>query len=432
MKRVEPILPSGFRDAGPEDAILKNRILERIRNTFEVFGFDPMETPAVERTDVLLGGEKESEKIIFNVRGSREKSFDKVQDRKSDMSLRFDLTVPLARFVAANPEIPKPFMRYQIGEVYRGESPQKGRYRGFTQADIDIVGSSSSDADAEIIATIYWALKNIGVDDFKIKINSRKILDVLPAYAGFPQKKLSDVVRILDKRDKIGVKKMKLSLEQMIGKKSAAKTEKFLSGSAEQEDAMREGRKELAAVVSNLELMGVSSQALIMDFSIVRGFDYYTGIVFETTLAQAPEVGSIASGGRYDGLVGSFTGQNISAVGASIGIDRLLSVRSSVVKKEGRRNTLTKVLIVTLADAMRKEYYRFARELRSAGINTAVYLGDDRAFQAQMAYALKKGIMYVLLYGDKEVLKNVVTIKNLVTREQEEISKENLIQFFRK
>lgn len=425
LKRVEPMLPSGFRDAGPEDAILKNRILECIRNTFEVFGFDPMETPAVERTDVLLGGEKESEKIIFNVQGSREK--------KSDMSLRFDLTVPLARFMAANPEIPKPFMRYQIGEVYRGESPQKGRYRGFTQADIDIVGSSSSDADAEIIATISWVLRNLGIDGFVIRINSRKILDTLPLYKeGFDKKKLPKVLRILDKSDKIGVEKMKLLLIQEVGEKAAASIEEFLTQPIQAEDSARQGLDELIETIACANNMGVDKKNLSVDFSIVRGLSYYTGIVFETFLTDASDIGSIASGGRYDDLLKIFTGQPISAVGASIGVDRLLSIWDSLPKRETKKNTLTEVLILNLSDVMRKEYYEFAQDLRSAGINTALYLGDDRAFQAQMTYALKKGIRYVILYGDKESMKGVVAIKNLATREQKEILKKNLVQFFKR
>src|SRR3989338_20959 len=219
-KRVKPELPGGFRDYGPEDAIERSNMIQTIRKTFEDFGFDPIETPAVERTEVLTGGEGESEKIIFNVKGSREK--------KSDSSLRFDLTVPLARFISANPEIPKPFKRYQIGSVWRGESPQAGRYREFMQADVDIVGASSVEADAEIVAVFYNALKNLCVSDFRIKMNSRKILNGLPAYAKLKDKTLFDALRIIDKQYKIGSDAVQKELEKEFGKKASEKIAEFI------------------------------------------------------------------------------------------------------------------------------------------------------------------------------------------------------------
>ena len=422
--RLKPELPAGFRDYDPEEAIQKQKILGVVRKTFESFGFDPIETPAVERTEVLTCGEEESEKIIFNVKGSREK--------KSDMSLRFDLTVPLARFVAGNPEIPKPFKRYQIGEVYRGESPQKGRYRGFTQADIDIVGSSSMDADAEVIATIYWALKNIGIDEFVIKVSSRKILDTLPDFAGFPKKKLPRVLRILDKSDKIGKEKTRTLLVQVIGGKAATKTEKFIEVKIVE---AAQGFKDIIEIIDCANNMGVDeknfSANLSIDKSIVRGLNYYTGMVFETFLIKAPEIGSIASGGRYDNLLKVFTGQSLPAVGASIGVDRLFVALEKLGKLE-KKATTTAVLILNLSSALAKDYFAFANELRNAGINTALYLGDDRAFQAQFAYAVKKEIPYVIIYGENEKKKGVVAIKNLTTREQKEISKEEIIEYFKK
>ncbi len=416
-KRIKAELPGGFRDYNPSEAILRQRLLEKIRKTFEEFGFDPMETPGVERTEVLTGGEKESQKIIFNVKGSREKT--------SDSSLRFDLTVPLARFLAANPEIPKPFKRYQIGNVWRGESPQAGRFREFMQADIDIVGSSSPDADSEIVAVIYTFLKKLGLNKFVIKINNRKLLNELPQYAGFPEKKLWNALRIIDKQDKQGEVKVSQELKKEFGPKVTTKIQEFLKNPPAQE-----GWKELEEIERNIQALGVEKQNYSIDPTIVRGLGYYTGPVFETVLLEAPEFGSIWSGGRYDGLMVPFTGQKIPAVGASIGVDRLFAAldKLGLLKK---KQTTTKVLILDLSPTLKKEYQEFATTLREANINTSLYLGDDKAFQAQLSYAIKKEIPNVLIYGDIEQKKNIVTIKNLVTREQKEVPKEKLKESFK-
>lgn len=439
---VKPELPGGFRDYGPTDAILRQRLFSKIRNTFEVFGFEPMETPGIERTKILLGGEAESDKVIFRVttsRGSETKDI-----KKEELSLRFDLTIPLARFIAANPEIPKPFKRYQIGKVWRGESPQQGRYREFTQADIDIVGSSSMDADAEIIAVISAVLKNLGINSFIIKINNRKILEALPRFCGFPQKKLISLLRLIDKKEKVGEQKTQKEILKIFKKKAAEKIFQFLEISGNKKEkliqvrkllkkdtAAEEGIRELIDIVNGLEVLGVESQNWDIDFSMVRGLGYYTGPIFETILSSASSLGSIFSGGRYDNLVSTFTGEKLPAVGASLGVDRFLAALDSLglLKK---KPTTVKVLILNLDPELKNEYFSFARMLRETNINTALYLGDDRAFQAQLAYAVKKEIPYVLIYGAEEKKKNVVTIKNLSTREQKEISKEKVVEFFRK
>lgn len=435
ITRVKPELPGGFRDYPSEDAIIRQRILEKIRKTFEDFGFDPLETPAVERTEVLTKGEREAANIIFNVKGSREK--------KSDTSLRFDLTVPLARFVAANPEIPKPFKRYQIGNVWRGESPQQGRYREFLQADIDIVGSSSTDADAEVVSIIYTALKNLGVNKFVIRINNRKILNGLPAYAGFPEKKLWDLLRIIDKRDKIGAEAARKEIIKVFKKKAAEKIDAFLTLSGDPKTKLlaargllkksavaNEGIKELADIVRNLRASGVDEKNWEIDFSMVRGLGYYTGPIFETVLTDARNLGSVFGGGRYDNLLATF-GQTIPAVGVSAGIDRLYAALDTLglLKK---RQTTVKVLILNLLPELKEEYLALAKNLRGANINTAFYLGDDRAFQAQLAYAVKKEIPYVIIYGDEDKKKGVYTVKNLISREQKEIQKGNILQYFKK
>jgi len=451
--RVKPELPGGFRDYGPADALLKQRLVGKMRKTFEDFGFDPIETPAVERTDVILGGENESKKIIFNVKGSQNKPLGKAGGKQSDTSLRFDLTVPFARFLAANPAIPKPFKRYQIGYAWRGESPQAGRYREFLQADVDIAGSSSMDADAEIITLIAQTFKNLGITKFLIKINNRKILNGLPQYAEFSEKKLSDVLRIIDKKDKVGVGAVLKELAKIVKKSAAEKIKDFITTSGDarakllrarellkESSVAQEGIKELADIARSINAMGVDpirtssngagQKNWEIDFSIVRGLGYYTGSIFETTLYGAENLGSVCSGGRYDELMISFTGEKLPTVGASFGIDRLFAALDALGLLK-RKQTATRVLVLNLSPELKNEYFKLTKTLRDANINTALYLGDDRAFQAQLAYAVKKEIQYVVIYGDVEEKKGVVTIKNLETREQNEVPKGELLKYIK-
>ncbi len=423
-KRVKPELPGGFRDYGPQDAIARAALIQTVRKTFEDFGFDPLETPAVERTEVLTGGEKESGKIIFNVKGSQEK--------KGDSSLRFDLTVPLARFVAANPDIPKPFKRYQIGQVWRGESPQAGRYREFMQADVDIVGVSSLLADAEILAVFYNLLTNLGIRNFRMKMNSRKILDGLPAYAGFPEKKLFDILRIIDKMDKIGESGVAKELQKIFGAGIAKKVFSFIKNpdGAAKEKSVGAGIADLNSICAYAEKLGVSRDKVDIDYSIVRGLGYYTGFIFEVVLPENAGIGSIVAGGRYDTLVEEFTGEKLPAVGASLGVDRLYAAfeKLGALKK---KKTTVRALLMNLSENLRDEYAKLLRDLRQENINTSFYLGDDTAFQAQLAYAVKMEIGYVILYGEREKEKGVYTLKNLFTREQREISKQELIRILK-
>jgi len=424
-KRIKPTLAGGFRDYGPAEAIAKQKILDTVRATFERFGFDPIETSSVQRTEVLTGGEKESQKIIFNLKGSQDKSARgrSASGEKSDTSLRFDLTVPLARFIAANPDIPKPFKRYQIGQVFRGERQQAGRFREFTQADIDIVGTDSANADAEVVMIIYTVLKNLGMNDFIIRINDRALLEALPEYAKFPKSKLWDALRIIDKKDKIGETGVTKELQKEFGPESAQRIEQFISSKTQISER-------LETIKNTLESEAIEKKYWEFDRSLVRGLSYYTGPVFETILTRAPEIGSIFGGGRYDDLVTTFTGQKISAVGVSFGVDRYIAA----LEKLGAKSispTMTKVLILNLTEDLLPEYLSIARTLRAANINTALYSGDDRTFQAQLSYAVKKGIPYVLIYGDNEKKKNIVAIKNLATREQSEILKEKIVEYFR-
>jgi len=438
---IKPELAGGFFEYGPAESIIRQKLLTKIRKTFEDFGFDPIETPAIERMKVLLGGEETSEKIIFQVRTTGGEAKD---IKKDELALRFDLTVPLARFVAANPEIPKPFKRYQIGQVFRGESPQAGRYREFTQADIDIVGTQSLEADAEIITMIYAVFKNLGINKFTIRINNRKILNALPDFAGFPEKKLFLLLRLIDKKDKIGEKGLKKEIVKLFSKKAAEKIFAFLSVSGNKEEKLavardllknypeaEKGIQEMVKIARLLEASGVDSSNWDIDFSMVRGLGYYTGPIFETVLNAVPSIGSVFSGGRYDNLAAVFTGEKLPAVGASLGVDRLFAALETLnlLKKKA---TVAKALILNLAVEWQSDYFAFAKKLREAGVNTAVYIGDDRAFQAQLAYAVKKEIPYVIIYGEEERKKGTITIKDMLKREQKEIPKNNLAQYFKK
>ncbi|MBI4225466.1 MAG: histidine--tRNA ligase [Candidatus Sungbacteria bacterium] len=425
--RIKPELPSGFRDYGPADAIAKQAMIDTIRKTFERFGFDPLETSSVQRTEVLTGGEEDSGKIIFNVKGSQEET--------SDSSLRFDLTVPLARFMAANPDLPKPFKRYQIGNVWRGERPQQGRYREFLQADVDIVGSSLIDADAEIATIIYTVFKNLGIENFVINYNNRKMLDMLPKFAGFPEEKLWDALRIIDKKDKIGEDGIRGELEKNFSGSIADKILEFLTEDFEP-TLQGEGFSEYGKIASMiLQSTGCDvdmvNKFFKLERTLVRGLSYYTGSVFEVTLPDAPEIGSVCGGGRYDELVSQFTGQNIPAVGVSFGVDRLFAAMEKIGTLK-KKQTLTQVLILQLDANLKDEYLSMAQELRNAGINTALYMGDDSMLKGQLNYALKKEIPYVVICGSREKEKNVVTVKNLATREQQEITREKIVEFFGK
>lgn len=429
-KRIKPDLPGGFRDYAPADAIAKQEMMDMIRKTFESFGFDPLQTSSIQRTEVLTGGDADSGKIIFNITGSQDLPAGKA-GKKSAASLRFDLTVPLARFVAENQDLPKPFKRYQIGSVWRGERQQAGRYREFIQADFDIVGTSQTDADAEIAAVLYAAFRALGMSRFIIGYNNRKILNALPSFAGFPANKLWAALRIIDKKEKFGDAGMEKELKKEFSASAAKKIQEFLRFEFSAKNADNEGVHEYNYIRESLASQESGAQNyLVSNPSLVRGLSYYTGSVFEVLLPDAPEIGSVAGGGRYDGLVAEFTGQRIPAVGASIGIDRLYAAMEKLGIRK-KKQTLTQVLILQLDANLKNEYLSMAQELRNAGIATALYLGDDTSFQAQLAYAVKKEIPYVIIYGEREKKRGVVAVKNLAAREQKEIPRQDLIKYFK-
>ncbi len=440
---IQPRVASGFKDYLPEEMIPRQEMLDKIRSVFERFGFVPLETPCVEMEEILTGGDPNFRMQIFR---TSTRSI-----RGEDLALRFDLTVPLARIIAAYPnEIKKPFKRYQTGKVWRGEKPQAGRYREFTQFDADIVGTKSLMADAEIVSLMYETMHKLGFSDFCIRINNRKILNGLAEYAEFKAEKLVPVLKTIDKLDKQGWDSVRDELvspesEEGIGldKKSADLIGDFLelrNGEPEKiladvEKLMpnspraQEGVAELKAMVSHLEALGVSRDNYKIDLSVARGLGYYTGPVFETILTKLPGIGSVFSGGRYDDLVARFSPNSFPATGASVGVDRLFAAMGELglVKK-----TLTQTRVIVLNFDPECETYieTIASRLRSRFIPTEIYFGNEKNIKGQLAFALRQGIPYVLIAGSNEMRDKVVTVKTLESREQERVQLEDVVDFF--
>jgi histidyl-tRNA synthetase len=435
MKNTKPISPElagGFRDYLPEDMIPRQRMFDTIRKMFEIFGFVPLDTPGIEKEEVLTGGDADFRMMMFRA-GLRADD--------EGLALRFDLTIPLARVVSLyGDRIEKPFKRYQTGKVWRGEKPQAGRFREFVQFDADIVGTSRMSADAEIIALMYETLNALKIERFRIKINNRKILNGLAGYAGYDQSLNVSVLRSIDKLDKIEWKGVAGELkEKGLSDMSVSLLEQFvnLTGDTARDileplsklmvvspDALF-GIKELEEILRNLESLGVPSSFWQIDLSVARGLGYYTGPVFETILLDLPGIGSVFSGGRYDNLVSRFGNQNIPAVGASIGVDRLFVAleKLSLLQKE---KSVVKVLVLNFDQQAEGYCQEIVSRLRKEGVNTELYLGKEVMLKNQLAYALKQEIPFVVIAGGNEVTRRVCQIKNLADRTQKEVPFEDV------
>ncbi len=441
MQEIEPKLPGGFRDYLPEDMIPREKMFNAIRETFERFGFVPLDTPGIEKTEILTSGDSSFKKQVYGVVSAKSNEED-----EHELSLRFDLTVPLARVIAANQStLKKPFKRFQIGKVWRGERQQAGRYREFVQCDADIVGSNKATADAEIIALMYETMRALGVSNFLIRVNNRKILNGLAEYAGFEDSKTESVLRSIDK---LGKQSWDDVLKELSDEKGASldetqseKVKKFLSiKNTNYKDTLEDGIKcmrdvpvaiegieELREVAKYLEWLGVPNEAWKIDFSVARGLGYYTGTVYETILTDMPQIGSVFSGGRYDNLIERFGGSSIPAVGTSIGIDRLFVAMEQLelVKKE---KTVTDVLFLNFDEAGEHDIIKNASELRASGINTEFYLGNEGNIKGQLAYAVNMEIPIVIIIGATETEKSSALIKDMGARTQEEVKQKNLVE----
>ena len=425
MAKTEPRTLSGFMELLPNDQILFNQMMNTIEETYQRFGFLPLDTPIIELSEVLLakaGGETEKQIYRFN-RGD------------NDLSLRFDLTVPLAKYVAKNyGNLSFPFRRYQIGKVYRGERTQKGRFREFYQCDIDIIGDGELDLinDAELPSVIYMIFTKLGFSNFTIRINNRKILNGL--FESIGQKDNSvEILRIIDKIDKIGKEAVIEELEKInIGKEKIDKIINFIeiNGSNDEKieklkklkienELFNKGLSELAFVVKNMRLFGIPESNIMVDLTIARGLDYYTGTVYETFLNDYRELGSVCSGGRYENLAENYTDKKLPGVGISIGLTRLFYKLSELNLIKAEKKSISDVLIIPMVEDLGLPI-KVANTLRSNGINTEVYL-NNKKLKAKFKYADKLEIPYVIVIGEDEIEKQVVKLKDMKTGEEKEI-----------
>ena len=425
MEIIKPRTLSGFMELLPDKQQRFETMAEILRKTYASYGFAPLDTPAIEDAQILLAkGGGETEKQIY-----------RFQKGDSDLALRFDLTVPLAKYVALHySELAFPFRRFQISKVYRGERAQRGRFREFYQADIDIIGDGklSITNEAEIPAIIYKTFSTLGLKRFQIRVNNRKILNGFYAMLGLTEKS-GDIMRTVDKLDKIGPEKVKAILmdeEIALTEEQASEILKFiaitgtneevlaaLEGYKGRSDVFDTGLEELNTVVKYLAAFGVPAENFAVDLTIARGLDYYTGTVYETTLLDHPEIGSVCSGGRYDNLAEYYTDKQLPGVGISIGLTRLFYV----LGEQGMLNpdlptAPADVLILPMTDDL-SAAIGFATALRENGIRAQIH-GENKKFKQKISYADKLGIPYVIFLGEDEINAGVVACKDMATGEQ--------------
>lgn len=428
---VKPSTLPGFLEWLPADQIAFNKMMDTIRKNYEKYGFIPVDTPVIEKSEVLLakGG------------GDTEKQIYRFTKGDSDLSLRFDLTVPLARFVAQHmSELNFPFRRYQIGKVYRGERNQKGRFREFYQCDIDIIGNGKLSIinDAEIPSIIYSTFTDLGFDSFTIHINNRKVLNGFFDAIGVENK--VETLRIVDKLDKIGMDAVKAELKELgLADEAVERIEKFINITGTNDEILEGlknlnlenedfalGLEELSKVVYYIRQFGVPDKNFTVDLKIARGLDYYTGTVYETILNDYPSIGSVCSGGRYDNLAEYYTTQKLPGVGISIGLSRLFyQLKEAGFFKESTSSTLTKVLVVPMDENIAYSI-KVANELKKNDIVSEVYFEEGK-FAKKLTYANKLGIPYVIIIGSDEIQSGVLTLKDMVKGEQFKLTVEEII-----
>jgi histidyl-tRNA synthetase len=413
----------GTRDILPEEMILRQQVLEKIRKVFETFGFQPLETPALEPWETLSAKGAGGEEILNETYNFEDKGGRKI-------GLRYDLTVPLARVIADNPNLPLPFKRYQIEKVWRYGDIAKDRFREFLQADIDIVGSDSAIADAEVIACAIECFNALGFKKFVVRLNNRKILTELLKVSKIEEEKITDTLRTIDKLDKVGVDIVKKELEEKkISKDSIKRMISFIEIKGEPEKVLKEieelgeGVKELKEIISYLKIMKFDSKIKV-DLSLARGLDYYTGPIFEVFAEEG--IGSIAGGGRYDKMIGLFLGRDVPATGISLGIERIMEVMRERKMADETKNK-TKVFVVAVNDKVRDKVLEIAQMLRDKSIATDYDL-RFRSLSKQLDYVNSFGIPFAVIVGEKELVKNSVKIKNMKTGKEEVIKIKELIK----
>ena len=437
MEIIKPRTLSGFMELLPDKQIQFEAMAEILRRTYASYGFAPLDTPAIEDAQILLAkGGGETEKQIY-----------RFQKGDSDLALRFDLTVPLAKYVALHyNELAFPFRRFQISKVYRGERAQRGRFREFYQADIDIIGDGKLDIlnEAEIPAIIYKVFRGFGLSRFQIRVNNRKILNGFYAMLGLSERS-GEIMRTVDKLDKIGAEKVKTILTEDCGLEEAqageilafiairgtnAQVIQALEGYAGRNEMFDQGLSELKTVTANLAAFGVPEANFAVDLTIARGLDYYTGTVYETTLLNHPEIGSVCSGGRYDNLAGYYIEKDLPGVGISIGLTRLFYV----LDEQGLLNPQlpsapADALVLPMTESAAPAI-ALAETLRAAGLRVQLY-GEQKKFKQKMAYANKLGVPFAVLLGEDEISQGVCSVKNMTTGEQQQLKPEEAAAYIR-
>lgn len=433
MSIIEPKTLPGTMELLPKEQILFNEIKSKIQNVYESFGFLPLDTPIIEKSDVLLA----------KAGGETEKQIYRFTKGDNDICLRFDLTVPLAKYVAANMnELEFPFKRYQIGKVYRGEKPQKGRYREFYQCDIDTIGKDtlSIKNDAEYPAVIYSIFKSLDFGDFTIMLNNRKIINGLFEELNLSSQK-EDIMRLIDKFDKMGKDNVVACLldDYKLDQNICDRLINFLTfeGTTDEKldmlknagfssEIYNTGVSELEEVVKCVRLQGVPDKYFKIKLTIVRGLDYYTGTVYETILNDYPNLGSVCGGGRYDNLAGFYTEQKLPGVGIAIGITRLFYQLCENNLIKASKSSIAEVLVLPMDDNAIEKGYAVASKLRLSGIPCQLYL-EDKKFKNKINYADKLKIPYVVIIGEDEVNNNYVTLKDMFNFSQEKVEDLKLV-----
>ncbi|MCR5664080.1 MAG: histidine--tRNA ligase [Oscillospiraceae bacterium] len=429
MSKVAPRTLSGFMELLPAEQKKFERMTQLLRESYELYGFTPLDTPLIESAEVLLAkGGGETEKQIY-----------RFTKGDSDLALRFDLTVPLAKYVAANyASLSFPFRRCQIGKVYRGERAQRGRFREFYQADIDVIGDGKLELinEAEIPAVIYRCFHRLGLKNFKIRVNNRKLLNGFYAMNGMSEK-AGEIMRTVDKLDKIGPQKVKQLLidevkmlpdksENVLDFMAIQGTNDYVIARLEEyrqmnEPTFNQGLDELIEVTKYLSAFGVPEENFSIDLTIARGLDYYTGTVYETVMTEHPEIGSICSGGRYDNLAEYYTDRQLPGVGISIGLTRLFYVLNEQgLLSDGPVCAPCDALVIPMTEDL-SAAVSAATTLREGGVRTMIY-GEKKKFKAKMSYADKLAIPFVVLLGEDEIAEGLVSLKDMTSGEQRKLT----------
>ena len=421
---IEPRTLPGFMELLPNEQILFEQMKQKIEKTYQKFGFLPLDTPILELSEILLA----------KAGGETEKQIYEFKKGDTDIAMRFDLTVPLAKYVAKNyGNLSFPFRRYQIGKVYRGEKAQKGRFREFYQCDIDIIGDGELSIinDAEIPSVIYNLIKELGFDDFTIRINNRKILNGLFEYIN-QKDNSTEILRVIDKIEKIGKDAVIEELEKIgVSEESINKIINFIEidGTTDEKlqklqdlnidnDTFKLGLDELTNVVHYIRMFGVPDTNFKVDLTIARGLDYYTGTVYETFLNNYRELGSVCSGGRYENLAEYYTDKKLPGVGISIGLTRLFYKLNELGLIKAEKSSMSDVLVIPMLEDLSKPIM-LANSLREKNVNTEIYL-NDKKLKAKLKYADKLKIPYVIIVGEDEINSGVVSVKNMATGEEKE------------